>query len=52
MLAQEDGDKNERAIYYLSKTFHDYETRYIPVKKSCLCTRLGQIEVETYHLMF
>ena len=28
MLAQEDDDKNERAIYYLSKRFSDYETRY------------------------
>ena len=35
MLAQEDDDKNERAIYYLSKRFHDYETRYTPIEKSC-----------------
>ena len=35
MLAQEDDDKNKRAIYYLSKRFHDYETRYIPIEKSC-----------------
>ena len=35
MLAQEDNDKNERAIYYLSKRFHDYETRYTPIEKSC-----------------
>ena len=27
MLAQEDDDKNERVIHYLSKRFHDYETR-------------------------
>ena len=33
MLAQED-DK-ERAIYYLSKRFHDYKTRYTPIEKSC-----------------
>ena len=32
MLAQEDNDKNERAIYYLSKRFHDYEK---PIEKSC-----------------
>ena len=31
MLAQEDDDKNERAMYYLSKRFHDYETRYTPI---------------------
>ena len=35
MLAQEDDDKNERAVYYLSKSFHDYGTRYIPIEKSC-----------------
>ena len=35
MLAQEDDEKNERAIYYLSKRFHDYKTRYIPIEKSC-----------------
>ena len=34
MLAQEDDDKNERAICYLSKRFHDYETRYSPIEKS------------------
>ena len=26
---------NESAVYYLSKRFHDYETRYTPVEKSC-----------------
>ena len=36
MLAQEDCDKNERVVYYLSKRFHDYETRYTPIEKSCL----------------
>ena len=35
MLAQEDDDKNENVIYYLSKGFHDYETRYTPIEKSC-----------------
>ena len=35
MLTQEDNDKNERTIYYLSKRFHDYETRYTPIEKSC-----------------
>ena len=35
MFAQEDDNKNERAIYYLSKRFHDYETRYTPIEKSC-----------------
>ncbi|XP_030970957.1 uncharacterized protein LOC115991402 [Quercus lobata] len=35
MLAQEDDEKNERVIYYLTKRFHDYETRYTPIEKSC-----------------
>ncbi|XP_030964979.1 uncharacterized protein LOC115986274 [Quercus lobata] len=35
MLAQEDDEKNERAIYYFSKRFHDYETRYTPIEKLC-----------------
>ena len=26
---------NESAVYYLSKRFHDYETRYTPIEKSC-----------------
>ena len=35
MLAEEDDDKNEKGIYYLSKRFQDYETRYAPIEKSC-----------------
>ena len=35
MLAQEDDDKNKSAEYYLSKRFHDYETRYTPIEKLC-----------------
>ena len=35
MLAQEDDDKNESSAYYLSKRFHDYETRHTPIEKSC-----------------
>ena len=33
MLAQEDNDKNERVVYYLSKRFHDYKTIYTPIEK-------------------
>ena len=36
MLAQEDNDKNEWVMYYLSKRFHDYETRYTPIEKLCI----------------
>ena len=35
MLVQEDDDKNETVVYNLSKRFHDYETRYTPIEKSC-----------------
>ena len=35
MLAQEGDDKNERPVYYLSKRFLGYETRYTPIGKSC-----------------
>ena len=35
MLAREDDEKNERVIYYLSKRFHDYKTRYTSIEKSC-----------------
>ena len=35
MLAQEDDDKDERAVYYLSKRLHDYQTRYTHIEKSC-----------------
>ena len=41
MLAQEDDEKNEKAIYYLSKRFHDYETRYSPIEKSCFALVLA-----------
>ena len=32
---KEDDDKNERVVYYLSKRFHDYKTKYAPIEKSC-----------------
>ncbi|XP_075640384.1 uncharacterized protein LOC142612149 [Castanea sativa] len=35
LLAHVVDEKNEKVIYYLSKRFHDYETRYIPIEKSC-----------------
>jgi len=37
MLAQEDENGIERAIYYLSRILNDAETRYCPVEKLCLC---------------
>ena len=35
MLAKEDDEKNGSAIYYFSKRFHDYKTRYTPIEMSC-----------------
>jgi ribonuclease HI len=35
MLAQEDEDRSEHVVYYLSKKLKDYETRYTTVEKSC-----------------
>ena len=37
MLAQEDENGVERAIYYLSRVLNDAETRYHPIEKLCLC---------------
>ena len=36
MLAQEYKDREEKAIYYLSKKMLDYETCYTPLEKACL----------------
>ncbi|MBN8120082.1 hypothetical protein J0J26_24790, partial [Vibrio vulnificus] len=36
MLAQEDDDGKEYAIYYLSQKLQDTETRYTLTKKTCL----------------
>jgi len=37
MLAQEDENCVERAIYYLSRVLSDVETRYHPSEKLCFC---------------
>ena len=36
MLAQEDGDRNEQLIYYMSRTLKDVETKYPKIEKACL----------------
>ena len=48
MLAQEGDDKDEKAMYYLSKRFHDYEihTHREIMLRSCM----GYTETKTYHL--
>src|ERR1044072_1795408 len=37
MLAQEDSNDIERAVYYLSRVLNDAETRYSNIEKLCLC---------------
>ena len=37
MLAKKEDDGKERAIYFISMTLKDYETRYTPIEKLCQC---------------
>ena len=37
MLAKKEEDGKERAVYFISKTLKDYETRYTPIEKLCQC---------------
>ncbi|XP_050897836.1 uncharacterized protein LOC127104712 [Lathyrus oleraceus] len=48
MLAQEDENGVERAIYYLSKLLNDAETRYSIVKKLCLCLYFSCTKLKHY----
>ena len=36
LLAQENEDGKENALYYLSRTLHGVELNYSPIKKTCL----------------
>jgi hypothetical protein len=41
MLAQEDENGDEKAIYYLSRVLNDAETRFSSIEKLCfVCTSL------------
>jgi len=48
MLAQEDENGVERAIYYLSRVLNDVETRYHPSEKLCLCLYFSCIKLKQY----
>ena len=48
MLAQEDENGIERAIYYLSRVLNDAETRYHPSEKLCLCLYFSCIKRKQY----
>ena len=48
MLAQEDENDAERAIYYLSMVLNDAEIRYHPSEKLCLCFYFSCIKLKQY----
>src|SRR3954463_6744965 len=48
MLAQEDENDIERAIYYLSRVLNDAETRYSAIGKICLCLYFSCIKLKYY----
>src|SRR3954468_4752178 len=48
MLAQEDDNGVERAIYYLSRTLIDAETRYNDIEKLCLCLYFSCKQLKQY----
>ena len=48
MLAQEDEEGNERAIYYLSRMLNDVVTRYSLIEKLCLTLYFSHTNLEYY----
>jgi len=48
MLAQEDENGVERAIYYLNKVLNDAETRYHPIENLCLCLYFSCTKLKQY----
>ncbi|XP_057432184.1 uncharacterized protein LOC130724933 [Lotus japonicus] len=48
VLAQDDEDGIERAIYYLSRILNDAETRYSLVEKLCLCLYFSCTKLKYY----
>ncbi|XP_024630314.1 uncharacterized protein [Medicago truncatula] len=48
MLAQEDENGAERAIYYLSRVLNDAETRYHPSEKLCICLYFSCTKLKHY----
>ena len=48
MLAHEDENSVERAIYYLSRVLSDTETRYHPSEKLCLCLYFSCTKLKHY----
>nr|XP_025678209.1 uncharacterized protein LOC112778055 [Arachis hypogaea] len=48
MLAQDDEDGHERAVYYLSRVLTDIETRYSPIEKLCLSLYHACMKLKCY----
>ncbi|XP_057718370.1 uncharacterized protein LOC130932921 [Arachis stenosperma] len=48
MLAQDDENGNERAVYYLSRVLTDIETRYSPIEKFCLSLYHACMKLKCY----
>ncbi|CAJ2645601.1 unnamed protein product [Trifolium pratense] len=48
MLAQEDENGVEKAIYYLSRILNDAETRYSSIEKLCLCLYFSCTKLKQY----
>jgi hypothetical protein len=50
LLAQEDQQKRERAIYYISRTLVSYETKYSTIEKACLAVVFASQKLRHYML--
>ncbi|XP_020972633.1 uncharacterized protein LOC110269268 [Arachis ipaensis] len=48
MLAQDDENGHERAIYYLSRVLTEIETRYSPIEKLCLSLYYACMKLKCY----
>ncbi|WJX72773.1 hypothetical protein P8452_56616 [Trifolium repens] len=48
MLAQEDDNGIENAVYYLSRILNDAETRYTAIEKLCLCLYFSCTKLKHY----
>ncbi|KAM5551860.1 hypothetical protein ABKV19_026626, partial [Rosa sericea] len=52
LLAQDDEDGVEHAVFYLSRTLTDCETRYTPMEKLCLTLYFSACKLRHYMLSF
>ena len=50
LLAQEDQNNKERAIYYISRTLVSYETKYSVIEKACVAVVFASQKLRHYML--